>query len=81
MGQPQTAHTPFTFRKPYGTAFAVSFVMNDYNCPRKRVRRWISAVISTAVIFVLGIALSENPIEMFSQEELLSVYGFDVPED
>lgn len=81
MGPRQTAPTMFTFGKPFGTAFAATCCMNDYDCPRKRARRWIGAVISTAVIFVLGIALAENPVEIFTQEELLSVYGFDLPED
>ena len=61
--------------------FAAARTMPDYMSPATRMRRWIGAVISTFVVFVLGIAMSENPIEMFSQEELLSVYGFDVGDD
>lgn len=55
--------------------------MNDYHSPRTRLRRWIGAVIATIVVYVLGIAMAENPIEMFSQEEIMAVYGFEPAAD
>ncbi|MEO0465980.1 MAG: hypothetical protein AAF216_05520 [Pseudomonadota bacterium] len=52
--------------------------MNDYHAPGTRLRRWMGAIIATAAVYILGIALAENPIEVFSQEEIMSVYGLDV---
>ena len=52
--------------------------MNDYHAPGTRFRRWIGAVIATAVVYALGIALAEHPIEVFSQDEIMSVYGLEM---
>lgn len=43
--------------------------------PRERHRRWTSAGLAALVAFIMGQAFAYDPIEIFTTEEMLSVYG------
>lgn len=43
--------------------------------PPQRHRRWPAAGIAALVAFVMGQAFAYDPIEIYSTEEMLSVYG------